>query len=270
MNFRRILFQVITAAAALIYLSCSNGGGGGGSAPSDMSAVQVAPGTWGGPHAQLTTSQTNVAMIFDCARGNVNQRLTTDVNGDFDMSGTLTSTSPEFAPTILTARFFGQITGNTMTLNLSYTLDGKSVTETYTLMAGVAGRIFACTNPIRPGVSPTPAPSATPAEVAQGRWAQDHVALDVTATGGKIEFDCAHGTLAAPLLTDPTGHFDVSGNFVPEGGPDRPDRPVFVARYSGQVVGNTMNLHVRVFDGTNNASDWVLIFGAQPHFTKCL
>jgi len=55
--------------------------------------------------------------------------------------------------------------------------------------------------------------------VPNGDWGGQHVRLTVDDTGGRIEFDCAHGRLGAPLTLDGDGRFDVAGSLVSEGGP---------------------------------------------------
>ena len=67
----------------------------------------------------------------------------------------------------------------------------------------------------------TPPRAAAASElVPNGAWGDDHVVLTVTDNGGRVEFDCAHGTLDHPLRLDDRGRFSVPGTFVPErGGP---------------------------------------------------
>ena len=49
--------------------------------------------------------------------------------------------------------------------------------------------------------------------VPNGAWGGDHAALTVTDNGGRVEFDCAHGTLDHPLQVDERGRFSVAGTF---------------------------------------------------------
>lgn len=85
------------------------------------------------------------------------------------------------------------------------------------MRAGVGCLILAalaCSNPI-----------SASASVAAGTWGADHVALEVTADGGRIEYDCAHGELSEPLRLDRDGRFDVTGTHTLEhGGPVRARR----------------------------------------------
>src|ERR1700687_200257 len=71
-----------------------------------------------------------------------------------------------------------------------------------------------------------------------GEWGGVHAGLTLTAAGGAISYDCAHGGLAAPVRLNGAGRFEVAGVHVREhGGPVRVgDVPDSVpARYLGQV-----------------------------------
>jgi hypothetical protein len=122
--------------------------------------------------------------------------------------------------------------------------------------------VAACSNPIAAGD-----------RVQAGRWGGQHVALDVADAGGRIEYDCAHGTLDEPLELDRRGRFDVAGTHVRErGGPQREGEvlPSHPARYSGRVEGRTMTLTVTLTDTGDTLGPFTLTFGATPRLTKCL
>lgn len=123
-------------------------------------------------------------------------------------------------------------------------------------------------------VSSACAPDMTePSRAALGRWGGEHVSLVVGASGGTVEFDCAHGTLSEPLVTNRAGRFAVSGVFVREhGGPIRVDevpdaRP---ARYSGIVDGQKMVLIVAIVDENQTLGPFTLGLNAPPRLVKCL
>lgn len=60
--------------------------------------------------------------------------------------------------------------------------------------------------------------------VATGTSGGDHVAVEVTAEGGRIEHDCAHGEVGESLRVDRDDRFDMIGPHAPEhGGPIRED-----------------------------------------------
>ena len=114
-------------------------------------------------------------------------------------------------------------------------------------------------------------PSPTGIRVVTGDWSGPHVALALTAVGGSVEYDCAHGGLAAPVSIDRDGYFELAGVHVRErGGPVRIDeRPDSVpARYSGRVVGTRMTL--RVYAGLDTLGPYELWRDAGRQLFKCL
>lgn len=106
--------------------------------------------------------------------------------------------------------------------------------------------------------------------IAPGTWGGDHVILELTASGGELEFDCARGHLDDPVRVDANGQFDVKGTFIPEHpGPVRRDerRIHSEARYTGQVTGDKMTLKVR--RGDSDLGSFTLARGARPLLKKC-
>jgi hypothetical protein len=108
-----------------------------------------------------------------------------------------------------------------------------------------------------------------------GTWGGEHLAFEVTAEGGRLEYDCAHGDLGEPLIVDQSGRFDVTGTHTPEhGGPVREDEKLVShpARYVGRVDGNRMTLTVTV-TVTNTAETlgtFALTRGVAGQLLKCL
>jgi hypothetical protein len=108
--------------------------------------------------------------------------------------------------------------------------------------------------------------------VSTGSWGGEHALLTIDAGSAAIEFDCAHGSLPAPIaLTD--GRFDSSGDYVQEhGGPIREGEQVVhrPARYQGAVDGKTMTLTVTVSDTGDRIGSYTLTRGASGRVFKCL
>jgi hypothetical protein len=107
--------------------------------------------------------------------------------------------------------------------------------------------------------------------VPNGSWGDDHVVLTVTDNGGRVEFDCAHGTLDHPLRLDDRGRFSVAGTFVPNGGPvrtgeDSRSRP---ARYQGRLDRQKLEFTVTV-EGQTGQGPFTVTLGKSPKLTKCL
>src|SRR2546427_6896525 len=87
--------------------------------------------------------------------------------------------------------------------------------------------------------------------VPAGTWGGPGIRLDVTSAGAAIEYDCAHGTIDEPLVTDRDGRFTLTGTHVREhGGPVRQDEPPdrHPARYRGQMSGDSLRLIVTLAD----------------------
>jgi hypothetical protein len=104
-----------------------------------------------------------------------------------------------------------------------------------------------------------------------GVWAGEHARLDVTPSGGAIEYDCAHGSLSEPLRMDGAGQFTAVGFHVREhGGPIREGEVVDSARalYRGSIVGGRLTLRVLV--GVDTIGPFVLHRGAAARLWKCL
>lgn len=118
---------------------------------------------------------------------------------------------------------------------------------------------------------PGPGADPRPGTALDGSWGGAHVALTLSGSGGSIEYDCAHGTLDAPVVTDASGAFRVAGRHVREhGGPELageqlPSQP---AVYEGRVSGGQMQLHVRT--GADTLGPFTLQRGASAQLTRCL
>ena len=106
--------------------------------------------------------------------------------------------------------------------------------------------------------------------VVTGAWGGEHISLDVSEKGAKLEFDCAHGEITKPIKPDVHGRFNVPGTFTMEhGGPvmrdEKPDSAP--ARYAGQVKGDTMTLIVT--RGKEKLGTYTLKRGEAPKLMKC-
>jgi hypothetical protein len=109
------------------------------------------------------------------------------------------------------------------------------------------------------------------AQIATGVWGGLHINLEVGSNSAKVEFDCAHGAIAGPLVVDANGKFELHGSFTQErGGPVRADetpesRP---ATYSGTIKGTTMTLILKVA-GVDEPETFTLERGKAADLFKC-
>ena len=104
-------------------------------------------------------------------------------------------------------------------------------------------------------------------------WGGRGIALSLDAGGGRLEYDCAAGTIDEPLRPDAAGRFAVGGTHTPgQGGPDRIDQPPasFAARYAGTVRGAEMRLEVDVPARDLHLGPFTLRRGADPVLLRCL
>ena len=108
--------------------------------------------------------------------------------------------------------------------------------------------------------------------VPDGRWGGEHAALEASAAGATIRFDCAHGSTSARLTLDREGRFDLAGDFVKEhGGPIRKNEAEDRrrARYRGRVKDGTMTLTVEVEGESAPIGPFTLERGSDGHVVRC-
>lgn len=102
-------------------------------------------------------------------------------------------------------------------------------------------------------------------------WGGQHVELEVTPEGAKLEFDCASGTISKPVQVDAGGKFKVTGTFTRErpGPVMRDGNPPATATYSGSIEGNTMKLTITSGAQNESQGDYVLDRGKPGRVVKC-
>ena len=104
-------------------------------------------------------------------------------------------------------------------------------------------------------------------------WGGRGVALTLDAGGGRLEYDCAAGTIDGTLVPDAAGRFAAGGTHTPGlGGPARIDSPPasFPARYTGTVRGGEMRLEVDVPARALHLGPFTLRRGEQAVLLRCL
>ena len=109
-------------------------------------------------------------------------------------------------------------------------------------------------------------------EIPLGNWGGEHISLQLTAQGGTVEFDCAHGTIARKLVLDRSGRFDVPGTYVEEhGGPVRANEQAkeFPVRYTGSVKDGKLKLTITRSDTKKNLGTFTLAHGQEAFLVKC-
>ena len=103
-------------------------------------------------------------------------------------------------------------------------------------------------------------------------WGGSHIGIEITASGGTVQYDCAMGRIDGPISVR-DGRFDLPGVHWPgQGGPigvdtTRVGRP---ARYLGTVQGDRMTLVVILTDTGETLGIYQLRKGANPNILACL
>lgn len=104
-----------------------------------------------------------------------------------------------------------------------------------------------------------------------GEWGGPHIGLTIGPAGGRLEYDCAAGTIGA-LVPANDGTFSAEGTHTPGfGGPEIEGqvRPAYTTRYQGSVNGDRMTLTGRVENGVL-LGPFALRRGAEPGIFRCL
>lgn len=103
-------------------------------------------------------------------------------------------------------------------------------------------------------------------------WGGSHIGIEITVSGGTVQYDCALGRIDQPIVVR-EGNFDVTGVHWPgQGGPvgvdtTRAGRP---ARYLGTVRGDRMTMTVILTDTGETLGLYLLKKGAAPNILACL
>jgi hypothetical protein len=106
-----------------------------------------------------------------------------------------------------------------------------------------------------------------------GTWGGQHVNLDATPAGARLEFDCAQGTIDQAITLDAHNSFDLPGTFTAEhGGPVRIDeQPAsHPARYTGRVEGERLTLTITLADTQKPIGTYTLVHGQTARIYRCL
>ncbi len=105
-----------------------------------------------------------------------------------------------------------------------------------------------------------------------GGWSGNHISLEVTESGAKIEFDCASGTISEKIVLDGKNRFDVPGIYAEEhGGPVRFNEREkgYSVRYTGLIKSKKMSLTVKWTDTNEVIGTFTLVFGRESSLVKC-
>lgn len=108
----------------------------------------VSPGNWGATGVNFVVEDNGVKIEYDCATGEIAQKLLVDEQGGFSVNGIYTRRYPgalrvKFLPKPQPARYDGKISGDKLTLKVTLTETGKTLEEVV-LRRDATGRIHKC------------------------------------------------------------------------------------------------------------------------------
>jgi hypothetical protein len=126
--------------------SCNSSGSNlNGRAKSQELALAI--GTWGGQHVHAEVTERGADFEFDCAQGNISQKITLDGSGHFEMSGKFSTQHPGPArddeSSSRTVQYRGSVKDGEMDLAI---FDPKTKEDlgSFKLKLGNEGRLMKC------------------------------------------------------------------------------------------------------------------------------
>lgn len=110
------------------------------------------------------------------------------------------------------------------------------------------------------------------AVLAPGEYGGEHVALSVTASSARLEFDCAKGEIPSAIRLDQEGRFSVEGTFTQERGGPATTLPEDVrpARYTGSSRGRVVTFTILLVREGTTAGTFTAERGSPPRVFRCL
>jgi hypothetical protein len=108
----------------------------------------VLVGLWGGEHISMQVGERRTTIEYDCAQGTIEQRISLDRLGRFDVPGTQAAerggpTRQNGQPAGEPVRFTGQVSGKRMELSVRDSAT-KSLIGNFTLVHGVEAKLRKC------------------------------------------------------------------------------------------------------------------------------
>jgi len=101
-----------------------------------------------------------------------------------------------------------------------------------------------------------------------GTWGGDNAGLIVSNTDVHIHIGCTLGDALGPIRPDANGQFEATGTYNVDAYPI--DRGItHPARFTGQIVGQTMTLTVTLTDTARVLGPVKLVYGTEPKMGPC-
>jgi hypothetical protein len=121
------------------------------------------------------------------------------------------------------------------------------------------------------GPRTTEAMSEERTRLAAGVWGGQHVRVEVSDDGARLDFDAARGIIERPVTLDGEGRFSASGAYTVEGGGplregEEPEPQPAV--YGGVVRGKEMTLNVTLTETKEELGPYTLTRGSRGRVWK--
>src|SRR6202162_4782784 len=101
-----------------------------------------------------------------------------------------------------------------------------------------------------------------------GTWGGDNAGLIVSNTDVHVHIGCTLGDAVGPINPDANGRFEAEGTYNVDAYPV--DRGIIhPARFTGQIIGQTMTLTVSLTDAVRVIGPVTLIYGKEPKMGPC-
>jgi len=101
-----------------------------------------------------------------------------------------------------------------------------------------------------------------------GTWGGDNAGLIVSNTDVHVHIGCTLGDAVGPIHSDAGGRFEATGSYNVDAYPV--DRGItHPARFTGQIVDQTMTLKVTLTDTARVLGPVTLIYGKEPKMGPC-
>ena len=112
------------------------------------------------------------------------------------------------------------------------------------------------------------AATSTPITDVVGTWGGDNAGMIITGTDVHVHIGCTVGDAVGPIRTDANGRFQATGTYNVDAYPVNRgiEHP---ARFSGQIVGQSMTLTVTLTDTARVLGPVTLIYGKEPKMGPC-
>jgi len=112
------------------------------------------------------------------------------------------------------------------------------------------------------------AATSTPITDVVGTWGGDNAGMIITGTDVHVHIGCTVGDAVGPIRTDADGRFQATGTYNVDAYPVNRgiEHP---ARFSGQIVGQSMTLTVTLTDTARVLGPVTLIYGKEPKMGPC-